>query len=64
MPSITVTMKNGTKREFPHCGRPDSLWTKTLTFEGAFAVITDEYQARTAIPAADIAEIIEIPNRW
>ena len=64
MPSITITMKDGTKREFPHRGRPGGSWTKRLTFEGAFAIITDEYEARTAIPAADIAEITETPNRW
>jgi hypothetical protein len=64
MPSITIKMKDGTKREFPHKGRPGGSWTKRLAFDGAFAIITDEYEARTAIPAADIAEITETPNRW
>lgn len=64
MASITVRMKDGTIRDFPHEGRPGGSYTKRLTYEGAFAVIQDEWQTRTAIPAADIAEIIERPNRY
>jgi hypothetical protein len=63
MSSITVKMKDGTVREFPHVGRAGGSYTKTLKFEGAFAVIEDEYYRRTAIPAADIAEVIEKPER-
>jgi hypothetical protein len=58
-----VKMKDGTVREFPHVGRAGGSYTKTLKFEGAFAVIEDEYYRRTAIPAADIAEVIEKPER-
>jgi hypothetical protein len=64
MSDITVKMKDGSVREFKHQGRAGGSYTKTLKFEGAFAVIEDEYYHRTAIPAADIAEIKEIPIRW
>ncbi len=62
MSSITVTMKDGTVREFKHAGRAGGSYTKSLKFEGAFAIIEDEYYRRTAIPAADIAEIVERPE--
>lgn len=61
MASITVKMKNGTVREFPHSGRAGGSYTKSLKFEGVFAVITDEWGERVAIPAADITEIVETP---
>lgn len=64
MSNVTVKMKDGTTREFKHVGRAGGSYTVELKFEGAFAVIEDEYQTRTAIPAADIAEIIEQPIRW
>lgn len=56
-------MKDGTKREFKHEGRAGGSYTKRLTAEGAFAVITDEYGTRTLIPAGDIAEIVDRPER-
>ena len=63
MSSIQVTMKDGTLREFPHEGRPGGSYTKTLKLENGFAVIEDEWGKRTVIPAGDIAEITERPNR-
>lgn len=64
MASITIKMKDGTKREFPHEGRPGGSYTKKVTYEGAMVVIEDEYYKRIAIPVADVAEVIETPNRW
>ena len=64
MSNITVKMKNGTVREFKQQHRAGGSYTKTLTFEGVFAVITDEWYNRTAIPAADIEEIEERPTHW
>lgn len=61
--SITVKMKDGTVREFPHVGRAGGSYTKRVTYEGAFVVIEDEYQKRIAIPATDVAEVVEEPNR-
>ena len=60
--NIVVKMKDGTERRFMHEGRAGGSYTKRLAFEGVFAVITDEYGKRTAIPAADIAQIEESPN--
>jgi hypothetical protein len=56
-------MKDGTVREFKHQGRAGGSYTKSLSYEGAFAVIRDEWDIKTSIPAADIAEIIERPER-
>ena len=55
--NITVQMKDGSIKRFPHVGRPGGSYTKTVKYEGAFAIITDEHGGQTAIPAADIAEI-------
>lgn len=63
MANITFKMKDGTKREFRHEGRPGGSYTKRLSFDGEFAIVTDEYYRRTCIPAAEIAEIIEEPDR-
>jgi hypothetical protein len=57
MKSITVIMKDGEKKEFPHEGRAGGSYSKSIKYEGAFAIITDEYYNQTAIPAADIKEI-------
>lgn len=64
MSSITIKMKDGSVRNFPHEGRPGGSYSKRLTYEGAFAIVTDEYGKRTSIPAHDIAEIVESPTRW
>lgn len=61
--NITVKMKDGTVREFKHEGRAGGSYTKTLRYEGAFVVIEDEWYCTTAIPAADVAEVITEPNR-
>lgn len=63
MSSITIRMKDGTVREFPHVGRPGGSYTKRVTYEGAFVVIEDEWYRKTAIPAADVAEVVEEPNQ-
>ena len=62
MSDITVKMKDGSYRRFPHIGRSGGSYTKHLTFEGAFVVIEDEWHKRTAIPVTDIEEITEIPR--
>lgn len=62
--NITVKMKDGTVRDFPHEGRAGgSCYTKSIKYEGAFAIVEDEWGKRTAIPAEDIAEIVEAPHR-
>lgn len=64
MASITVKLKNGKVREFPHVGRPGGSYTKTIRYEGGFAIIKDEDGHETAFPAADIEEVITRQNHW
>lgn len=64
MASITVKLKDGTVRQFPHKGRAGGSWTKTIRYEGAFAIIQDEWQMEVAIPANDVREIIVEPERF
>lgn len=54
---ITILLKDGTKREFKHEGRSGGSYTKTLSYQGTFAVVTDEFGKTFSFPAADIAEI-------
>lgn len=64
MADITIKMKDGRTLDFPSHPRPGGSYTQRLKFEGAFAVIEDEWGKRTAIPAGDIAEAMEKPNRY
>lgn len=65
MASIYVKMKNGETKEFKHTGRAGGSYTKTIRYEGAFAIIRDEWDCETAIPAEDIAEIkVERERYW
>ncbi len=57
MTSITIYMKDGTTKEFPHKGRPGGSYTKSIKYESAFAVVVDEYYNETAIPVGDIMEV-------
>lgn len=63
MSSITIIMKDGTKREFPHEGRPGGSYTKRLNYEPGFVVVTDEYYKKTSIPTDLIQEVREWPER-
>ena len=62
MASITIKMKNGEIKEFPHAGRAGGSYTKTIRYEGGFAIVTDEFDEEIAIPSADIAEIKVTPS--
>lgn len=64
MSNITVTMKDGSIRNFNHEGRAGGSWTKTLKLENGWVIITDEYEGKTIIPESLIAEIKETPMRW
>ena len=64
MANIFITMKDGSKKEFLHKGRPGGSYTKTIRYEGGFAIVKDEYYEEVAIPRDDIKEIIIKPNRW
>ncbi len=60
---IVFKMIDGTTREFKHRGRPGGSYTIRLTFEGEFAIVTDEWGDRTVIPGALISEIKEEEGR-
>lgn len=65
MASIYIEMKDGTVKEFPHEGRAGGSYTKSIRYEGSFAIITDEWGNETAIPAEDIATVkVKRPNYW
>jgi hypothetical protein len=57
MANITIKMKDGTVRKFPHQGRPGGSYTKSVRYEPGFVVVIDEYRKETAIPAADISQV-------
>lgn len=61
--SIKITFKDGTVREFKHEGRGGGSYTKKLIYEGAFAIVEDEWGVQTSWPAADITEIVKRPLR-
>ncbi len=57
MASITIYMKDGTKKEFPHTGRAGGSYTKWVRYEGAFVIIKDEWGTEKAFPAADVEHV-------
>lgn len=59
---ITITMKDGTKRIFKDEPRAGGSYHKSIRYEGAFAIVKDEYYRETAIPVSDIAEIATDPH--
>lgn len=64
MSHITVKMKDGTSREFPHQHRAGGSYSNKIAYEIGFVVITDEFGKETAIPSEDIAEIIKTPPSY
>lgn len=63
MANIKITMKNGKVFDFIDKGRSGGSWSTKIRYEGAFAIVTDEWEAQTAIPAEDIAKIeVEAPR--
>lgn len=63
MANITIKMKNGEVKKFPHEGRPGGSYTKTVRYEGMFVIVKDEWGKETAIPATDIEEVEVLPTR-
>jgi hypothetical protein len=57
-------MKDGSKKDFKHVGRSGGSYTKSIRYEGTFAIIKDEYDNETAIPSSDITEIKVEQSRW
>ncbi|MHA9740249.1 hypothetical protein [Robinsoniella peoriensis] len=50
MASIYVRMKDGTTRKFEHEGRSGGSYTKSIRYEGCFAIIKDEWGGRNSYP--------------
>lgn len=63
MANIVIRLKNGERRHFNHEGRAGGSYTKSVTYEGGFVVVTDEWGKRTAFPAGDVEEVEETPHR-
>jgi hypothetical protein len=63
MAEVFVKMKDGTNRDFRYQGRCGGSYTNSVRYEGAFAIIKDEWGTETVIPADDIAEIKITHNR-
>jgi hypothetical protein len=64
MASITITMKDGSTREFPHEGRGGGSYSKSVRYEGGFVIVTDEWGKETAIPSSDVKEVVKKPERY
>lgn len=61
--SITIIMRDGTKREFPHEGRCGGSYTKSIKYEPGFVLIRDEWDKTTAIPTELIHEVVTTQER-
>jgi hypothetical protein len=57
MMNITLVMKDGRKIEHKHTGRAGGSYSKSIRYEGSFAIVSDEWGNDTAYPASDIQEI-------
>lgn len=55
--NIYIDMKDGTRKDFLHKGRPGGSWTNSIKYVEGFAIITDEWDTEIAIPTEDIKEI-------
>ena len=63
MSNITITMRDGTVRDFPHKGRSGGSYTKSVRYEGGMVIVCDEWDHETAIPMDLVAEVVTTPNR-
>lgn len=61
MKNITITMRDGSKKEHKHTGRPGGSYSKSLRYEIGFVVVIDEYGNETAYPSQDV-ERVDIQN--
>ena len=63
MPTIVVTLKDGTIHQFRHEGRPGGSYTKTLELRNGFAIVRDEWGGETIFPSDNIKVITTSPER-
>lgn len=64
MADIKITMKSGEVHDFQHEGRSGGSYTKSVRYEGIFAIVRDEWGKETAFPAADILKVESKPIRY
>jgi len=64
MANIKITFRDGHIQEFKHIGRPGGSYTKTVKYEGAFVIITDEWGTETAFPSDTVKSVENTPTRW
>lgn len=57
--SVIVHLRDGSKREFPHQGRPGGSYTNSVRYEGQFAIVRDPWDNDTAFPM-DVVERVEV----
>lgn len=62
--NITVYLKDGSERTFQHRGRPGGSYTKTIRYEGNFAIVSDEYGNETAFPSENIDHVEKKEANW
>ncbi len=62
--SIKIFMKDGKVKNFPHVGRHGGSYTKSIKYQGSFAIVVDEDYNETAIPVDLISEIKVTHDRW
>lgn len=62
--NIEILMKDGIKRDFHSESRPGGSYTKTISYEIGFVIITDEYGKTISIPSDQIQEIKTWPDRY
>lgn len=62
--TITIKFKDGTEKIFRHEGRAGGSYTKTIKYEGGYAIVKDEWDKTYAYPNEEIKEIITEPNRY
>lgn len=61
---IIIKMKSGIVKKFLHEGRPGGSYSKSIKYVPGFVVIEDEWGKKISIPASEIEEIEEKPNRY
>lgn len=54
---ITVTFRDGTKREFFERGRCGGSYTISVKYDNGFVVIKDEWGSTTAFPAELVSSV-------
>lgn len=63
MVDIVLYMRDGSKIEHLHEGRPGGSYSKSIEYKPGFVVVKDEYGKKISYPSSDIKTIEERPIR-